>query len=232
MTLPHESQKKQLVSKHVDPLLATDETEVVLHNNREKPDSSSVETAPVRVVDKRWWARDKVASDEHNESRQPTYVAELEQRIAEQENRLDELRRKHDKVGRDFEQTRDRQKREFSKNVARETRRVLFSFLDVVDNLDRAIVAAEQEGAESTATILQGVQLVRQQLLETFKRYDVRRLDADNQSFDPDHHDALSTVRVSNPESDNVVVTVVKPGYLVGDDVLRPASVVVGKYQE
>ena len=232
MTRPRESQKKQLVSKHVDPLLATDETNVALHNHRGKPDSSSAETAPVRVVDKRWWARDRVASDEHNESRQPSYVVELEQRIAEQENRLEELRRKHDKVSRDFEQTRDRQKREFEKNVARETRHVLFSFLDVVDNLDRAIVAAEQEGTEGLAAILQGVQLVRLQLLETFKHYDVRRLDADNQSFDPGRHDAISTVPVSNPESDNVVVTVVKPGYLVGSDVLRPASVVVGKYQE
>ena len=222
MTRPRGFQKKRPVSKSVGPVSAVDATD----------DAPAADTAPVRVVDKRWWARDTVTSDEHHESRQPTYVVELEQKIAEQETRLEELQLKHDKVARDFEQTRDRQKREFSKNVERETRHVLFSFLDVVDNLDRAVEAAEQRSTEDTAAILKGVQLVRQQLLETFKRYDVQRFDADNQSFDPDRHDALSTVPVSSPAADNVVATVVKPGYLVGGDVLRPANVIVGKYQE
>jgi molecular chaperone GrpE len=48
-------------------------------------------------------------------------------------------------------------------------------------------------------------------------------------SFDPNIHDALSMVPVTDPSKDNIVITVVKPGYFVNDDLLRPASVIVGK---
>ena len=44
-------------------------------------------------------------------------------------------------------------------------------------------------------------------------------------------HDALSTVPVTDPTRDNIVVAAVKSGYRVGDDVLRPASVTVGKLE-
>ncbi len=205
-----------------------------------------VDEPTVRVIDKRWWARESNATDSEGsdgESGRPAYVEELKQRLADLERKLSDkdalladYAGKYKDAARDFEQTRDRLRRELAKDVERETRRVLSSFLEVVDNLDRAIDAATREdeapdGGRGRDAMLEGVRLVREQFLATLERYDVKPLDADGQPFDPNLHDALSTVPVTDAAQDNVVVTVVKPGYVVNGDVLRPASVIVGKHE-
>ena len=48
------------------------------------------------------------------------------------------------------------------------------------------------------------------------------------QPFDASRHEAISTAPVSDPAQDGRVVAVVKEGYVIGDELLRPASVVVG----
>jgi molecular chaperone GrpE (heat shock protein) len=101
--------------------------------------------------------------------------------------------------------------------------------LPVLDNLDRTIRAAEQAG--DAPTVIEGVRLVRSQLMTVLARYGVERIDARHQPFDPAMHDAISTVAVSHPAAHNVVVDQVEPGYRFGDRLLRPAKVVVGRHQ-
>ena len=59
----------------------------------------------------------------------------------------------------------------------------------------------------------------------------VTQIAAAGQVFNPTVHEALSTAPVDDPKQENVVATVIKPGYLIGKDVLRPASVIVGKLE-
>ena len=73
---------------------------------------------------------------------------------------------------------------------------------------------------------------MRDQCLATLNRFGVTRVDALGQPFDPNVHDALSTASVQDAAQHDVVVDVVKPGYMVGEDVLRPASVIVGKLDD
>lgn len=191
-----------------------------------------VEAPELRVVDKRWWARetDDASEDSSNADTQPAYVEELEHKLAEKDSQLSKYVEKYKDAAQEFDQSRDRQRREFAKDVDRETRGVLYSFLEVVDNLDRAITAAE-ENSTHTGALLEGVQLVRDQFLTILKRNGVTQLEANSKPFDPNLHDALSTVAVTDPAQDNTIVTVVKPGYLVNDNILRPASVTVGSYE-
>ena len=203
----------------------------------DRPNDNIDEQTTVRVVDKRWWARESSAVAHESEDRKsvrPSYVEELERKVADQERELadrdamlSEYAQKYKDVTRDFNQTRDRLRRELAKDVARQIRGVLSAFLEIIDNLDRAIAAAHE--TEDGNAMLKGVQLVRDQFLKTFGRYGVKQLDADGQPFDPNFHDAMSTVPVTDQSQNNMVVTVVKPGYLVNSDVLRPASVTVGK---
>jgi molecular chaperone GrpE len=102
--------------------------------------------------------------------------------------------------------------------------------LEIIDNLDRAIEAAKTDKQDNrSSAFLEGILLVRNQCLSTFSRYGVTPVLALGLSFDPNIHDALSMVPVTDPSKDNIVITVVKPGYFVNDDLLRPASVIVGK---
>ena len=78
---------------------------------------------------------------------------------------------------------------------------------------------------------MNGVELVRDQFLSKLEGFGVNRLEALGQPFDAAVHEAISTAPVTDPEQEGTVVAVVKEGYVVGDELLRPASVVVGSFR-
>ena len=186
----------------------------------------------VRVVDRRWWARSDGADDGHGtRSDKPSYIEELEKKLADKDELLKDYAAKYRTAATEFDETRARLRKEVAKDVDRERRTVLASFLEVVDNLDRAIAASREAatGNPGALAMLQGVEMVRQQFLATLNTYGVVPIDASCQPFDPNLHDAVSTVPVTDASQNSVVIDVVKPGYSISDDVLRPAVVTVGK---
>ncbi len=182
----------------------------------------------LRVVDKRWWARED-GDTGAAPSAKPSYVEDLERQLADRDSLLQDATARHQAAVAEFEQTRDRLRREAVKGVGREVRRVLASFLDVADNLDRAVAAQPADPAGWEGSVLRGVGLVREQFLATLERHGVTRFEAAEEPFDPTRHEALSTAAVADAAQDNVVIEVIKPGYLIDGDVLRPASVTVGR---
>jgi len=118
-----------------------------------------------------------------------------------------------------------------AKQVADEMRaKLVIDLLPVLDNLDRSIHSAELAG--DSPTMLQGVQQVRGELQTVLARYGVTRVDAKYQPFDPSQHDAVSVVAVSHPAAHGVVIDQVEPGYRFGDQLLRPAKVIVGRLDQ
>lgn len=186
--------------------------------------------ADLRVVDRRWWAREDGGGGEPR-SNKPSYVEDLERRLAEKEALLEDHAARRRQAATDFEQTRGRLRRESAKEVEREKRLVLSSFLEVVDNLDRAVAVPDDEPARREGSVIEGVVLVREQFLAVLERHGVTRLDAAGRPFDPNLHEAIAAEPVSDPAQDDAVIEVVKPGYLIDGDVLRPASVTVGKLE-
>ena len=195
------------------------------------------DASPVRVVDKRWWARaaaDVDAPPGGTVSGKPAYVEDLQRQLAAKETLLAEYAAKYTSAAKDFDQIRERLRRESAKDVEREKRVVLAAFLEVVDNLERAIDATVEATDAAPGTddaVLTGVGLVRDQCLKTLSGFGVTRVDTLGQRFDPNVHDALSTGPVQDATQHDTVVAVAKPGYMVGDEVLRPASVTVGKLE-
>ena len=182
----------------------------------------------LRVVDKRWWARENRGAGDAP-SGKPSYVQDLERQLADKDNLLKSCTGRYEEAAAEFERTRERLRREAAKDVGREVRRVLASFLDVVDNLDRAVAVQPADPVGREGSLLQGVGLVREQFLAALERHGVTRFDPAEEPFDPTRHDALSTAPVADATRDNVVIEVVKPGYLIDGEVLRPASVTVGR---
>jgi molecular chaperone GrpE len=114
-----------------------------------------------------------------------------------------------------------------AKELEQRTRRLLEGFLPVVDDLDRAISAAKNHG--ESADVVEGLDLVRRSLLARLGQFGVRHDPALGEPFDPKRHEAMALVPVSDPAQDGRVVGVMREGYLIGDDSLRPAGVAVGK---
>jgi molecular chaperone GrpE len=186
---------------------------------------------PVKVVDRRWWARgeDPEGGSTERTSLKPTYVEELERQIAEKDKQVQEYLGKYRQAAQEFENARARMRKEVAKDAERGRREILISLLEVVDNLDRAIDAARQAGTSTSDPLLQGVDLVRQQFLAKLDGFGIRRIEPGNDLFDPSLHEAVSAVPAADPSQDGRVVGVVRPGYKIGDEVLRPALVAVAK---
>lgn len=108
--------------------------------------------------------------------------------------------------------------------LAREGRRTLLRrFLEVLDNFERALAC----GGEPTnpAALLEGVELTRRQFLSLLEQEGVRPIPALGQPFDPRLHEAVGTRAV--PEAEGTVIAEALRGYKMGDDLLRPARVIV-----
>jgi molecular chaperone GrpE len=190
----------------------------------------------LRVVDRRWWARQESTPDEDapqpsEPGIKPTLVEELERQLAERAAEIQSLAVEHRRALEEFDQARARIRRDVSKEVERGRRALLAEMLEVLDNVDRALAAA---GDQAGSPLHRGIELVRDQFLATLERLGVTKIAALGQPFDAMRHDAVSTAPVSDPSQNGLVVAILKEGYAIGpggtagEDLLRPASVVVG----
>lgn len=96
--------------------------------------------------------------------------------------------------------------------------------LGPMDNLERAIDAAEKAGDKGA--LAQGIGMVRNQLLDVLRRHGVKPIEAQGQPFDPNLHQAV----MQQPSAEvppQTVLTVLERGYTIHDRVLRPARVIV-----
>ena len=192
-------------------------------------DSDKEHEIPVKVVDRRWWANADASSSSESAatSLKPTYVEELEQKVAEKDKQIQEYLTKYRQASSEFDEMRLRLRREISKDVERARRDVISELLEVLDNLERALEAGRI--STSGETLLQGVDMVRRQFLSKLEALGVKPIDSADARFDPALHEAVSTVPAATPEQDGKVIGVVRQGYRIGDEVLRPAAVAVAK---
>lgn len=114
-----------------------------------------------------------------------------------------------------------------AKEVEQRTRQLLEGFLPVVDDLDRGIAAARKHS--ESADVVAGLELVRRSMLARLGQFGVTHAPALGEVFDPKRHEAIALVPVTDPANDGRVVDVMREGYQIGDDTLRPAGVAVGK---
>jgi len=121
----------------------------------------------------------------------------------------------------DFENFRKRAAQQAQEAQLRGKIEVAREVIDAVDNLERAL-----EASEDGAALRDGVEMVLSGLRETLKRNGVEAVDPKGEKFDPTRHEALSTQPVEGTES-GVVVEVMQKGYALGDQLVRPARVVV-----
>jgi molecular chaperone GrpE len=163
-----------------------------------------------------------------------TYVASLESEIeelnalvAKQDAELAKANARADQAHAEIEAAGKRLASASAKELEQRTRKLLESFLPVIDDLDRAIAAAKPSA--DSADVVEGLGLVRRGLLTRLGQFGVTHAPALGEKFDPQRHEAIAMVPVTDPGQDGRVIDVVREGYLIGDDTLRPAGVAVGK---
>jgi molecular chaperone GrpE len=161
----------------------------------------------IRITDKR--------GQDADETSLPSDQADLQQLA---DDRLDQLMR----LKADFENFRKRELREKTELVERASHRVAEKLLPVLDDLERAIDAATTHATDEA--LLRGVELVASKLHGVLREEGLERIDATG-AFDPEHHEAVSSV--PGPVDEPTVLEVVRHGYKLKGKTIRPALVQV-----
>lgn len=126
----------------------------------------------------------------------------------------------------DFDNFKKRSRREVTDAELKGAEDLLKQLLPVFDNLERA--AEHAASADDLKGVVQGIELVMKQFLDTLGKAGIEKIEAVGQVFDPTQHEAIQQLETAevNPGS---VAAQVQAGYRLGERLVRPAMVVVAK---
>ena len=214
----------------------------VVEEREESATSASLPAEEIRVTDRRRINLDQIADEENNLLREeegvgdeapslkPTYVEELEartraaeQKVLDVQSRFEQLRRE---MQLETDATRQRLTRAAEERARNEKAGFIATLLPVADNLQRAIEAIEKGG--SRESVLDGLRSTMSSFENALNAAGVEPINSVGASFDPELHEAVETREVE-PELDNTVMAEYNRGYKIGDRLLRPARVQVGR---
>ncbi|MDO5713581.1 MAG: nucleotide exchange factor GrpE [Tissierellia bacterium] len=123
----------------------------------------------------------------------------------------------------DFTNYKRRAEREKKEYIGLGIKKLAMDFLPAIDNLERAIEAGDDENP-----YLAGVILIEKQLKEILDKHNIKAMDAFEKPFDPNFHHAVFVEEVEGVEP-GIVTEVLQKGYMMGDEVIRPAMVKVSQ---
>jgi molecular chaperone GrpE len=121
----------------------------------------------------------------------------------------------------DYENAHQRNRREQEQSRRFAAKALAFDLLPVIDNLERALAAAQDN-----SPLAKGVALVHGQILDALKRHGITRMEALHRPFDPHLHEALLQIP-SGEHPAGTILQVDQPGFMIHDQVLRPARVII-----
>lgn len=136
------------------------------------------------------------------------------------EEMLDRLQR----LAAEYANYQKRMARQLQEMQQSANRDLVLDLLPVIDNFERALAAAQ--AAPDPAAFRDGVQLVHDQLLAALAKHGVTRVDAQDEAFDPEHHEAVAQIP-SDEHPQGRVMEVAQTGYRMHGRILRPSRVIV-----
>ncbi|MES5396871.1 nucleotide exchange factor GrpE [Bacillus amyloliquefaciens] len=168
---------------------------------------------------------EQAASEEQHEEN-AGQEEDLQHQINELQGLLDEKENKLLRVQADFENYKRRSRLEMEAAQKYRSQNVVTEILPALDNFERALqVEAE---SEQTKSLLQGMEMVRRQLMDALEKEGVEAIEAVGQEFDPNLHQAVMQVEDENFGS-NIVIEELQKGYKLKDRVIRPSMVKVNQ---
>jgi len=189
----------------------------------------------IRVTDRRRIHVDdgdseRERGDVESPNLKPSYVEELEARVRAAEQKTLEVNSRFEQLRgqlqRETDETRQRLNKAADERAKREKADFIVGLLPVLDNLQRATEAAENHS--SPEVIAEGIRQTAASFEKALAAAGVEPINALGEEFDPELHDAVETVEGAE-DDEGKVVTQHAPGYRMGERLLRPARVKVGR---
>jgi molecular chaperone GrpE len=153
-------------------------------------------------------------------------VAELAQDAAVEAPEEPDFKDLYLRAAAETDNIRKRARRDVEAAQARGVARLARELLPSLDNLDRALAAAEAQEADAEHHLTKGIRLVQQDLLGALTRVGIEQFSPQGEVFDPHQHEAVAQQPVEGAEP-GTVAQVYQPGYRYKEEILRAAKVVV-----
>jgi molecular chaperone GrpE len=184
-----------------------------------------------KVEDKRHWTKkpDDDETDAEATPARPTIVDEYRQRAEAAEQKLHEYIDAFKQFKGEQEQVRQRLNRDIERKVELQFGEIVAELLKSVDDLDLALAHVGEGESEAVRNLANGVRMARDKFLETLERHGVSRMEPYGEAFDPNLAEAIRMDPVTDPKLNGTVTETLRPGYRLGDRIIRAAQVAVGR---
>ena len=203
-----ENKAKEELEQELDEQASEEETQET--SQTETEDVAVEDAADVEADDGDEADSELKAKDEEIES--------LKQQVETEEN-------KYLKLYAEFENFKRRNRQEMETNNKYKHQGMVEDLLPIIDNFERAL---KIEGdSDSFNSLLKGVEMVYNDLVNTLMKHDVREIESVGQPFDPTYHQAVMTE--ASDEDDGIVIEEFQKGYILKDRVIRSSMVKVSE---
>ena len=184
----------------------------------------------IRVEDRRHWNPDDDDVDEevNVNPKTPSIIDEYRERAEIAEKKLYEYIDAFKRHKLEQEQVRKRLNRDIDRRVELKFGELVQPLLAIMDDLERSM--SHIPPTPDSEPLLRGVQMTHELFLATLEKFGVTKFAPDGELFDPELSEALRVDPVESKESENRVTATLKPGYKIGERVLRAAQVAVGRF--
>jgi molecular chaperone GrpE len=150
-----------------------------------------------------------------------------EAKIEELGEKLQDIQDKYLRLQAEFDNFRKRTMKEKADLIKSGGETILVNILPVIDDFERALTSLKEVSDEDAGK--QGTLLIYNKFKEFLKQNNVKEIEALNETFDVDLHEAITKIPAPNEELKGKVVDVIQKGYCLNDKVIRFAKVVIGE---
>lgn len=153
-------------------------------------------------------------------------VSSLKQALEEKTREIDELMNRFVRLQADFDNYKKRMVKERQEISVYILEDIVSQLLPVVDNFERALDSAENNGENDS--LLNGLNMILKQFKDFLEKNGIKEIEAEEKEFDPRFHDAVMQEETDKYPS-NTIIEVLQKGYILSNKVIRPSMVKVAK---
>ena len=192
----------------------------------EQQEQTEAQQAAAETVDVQVEAAESAAVEGEIVDESAARIAELEKALAASEAKFNEQQDSVLRARAEMENARRRAEAEVEKARKFALERFAGELLDVIDNLERAVMVADTEN-EAIKPMLEGVEMTLKSFVSTIEKFGMTPIDPQGEAFNPELHQAMS-MQESADFAPNTVMAVMQKGYELNGR-LRPAMVMVSR---
>ena len=169
----------------------------------------------------------KVVEDTVSTQVDTEQTAEPAADVVDYEAKFNTLNDQHLRLMAEFDNYRKRMMRERADLIKNASERLVLDLLPIIDNFERSLKSMET--SESVEPIVEGVNLIYQQMMTVLKQQGVSVIETQNQVFNDDFHEAVTTAPAPSDDMKGKIIDCIQKGYVMNEKVIRFPKVVVGQ---